>query len=97
MPDRLADLLMDADVGTEIRAGVLDMVRRLVDGSGLRTESLAMRAGIPIEHAMAVYGHRNCRLSIRSISKVLELFGMRVDIAVSECPTTSMASLGRMA
>ncbi len=78
MPDRLADLLMDSDVGMEIRFGVLDVVGRLVDGSGLREGDLVAKAGIPLEHAMAIRGDRRCRLSMRSVAKVMALFGIRL-------------------
>ena len=82
MWDQLADLLMDADIGADIRPGILGVVGRLVDGSGLKVEDLSAKTGITMEHAAALLGNRSCALSIRSIDKALRLFGMRVRVTV---------------
>jgi hypothetical protein len=80
MLNRMTELLMEADIGAEIRPSILDVVGILVDGSGLKVIDLATKTGIPMEHAMAICGNRNCHLSVRSVTKVLALFNIRISI-----------------
>jgi len=82
MMNELADILMDADIGRDLRSRLSGAVGALVDGAGLKTDALAEKAGIPFDHAAAFCGATNCCLSIRSLAKVLKLFNIRIRIVV---------------
>jgi hypothetical protein len=82
MTDKLADILMDADIGMDLRVRLFGAIGPLVDGTGLKVCAVAAKTGIPHEHAEAFCGIGGSGLSIRSLAKVLELFNIRIRIVV---------------